>query len=691
MENTFIHLKQTPDQNLVQLSGFSIYKHPPRNSVVEVNKTEYKVLDTNYDTLPSGLDAAVVLDNTTGEISIIYEGTQPEKNNADVLTDASLVLSDKTADQFRDAHAYYKEMKKKYKHIDHVAGNSLGGGLANYVAVKEQVHSVTLDPAMLPADVAKEMKDYKHANITNYCGIYDPLTLAEMAGGYENRMPGKNIKINFGISWLKFFANNHTGYVSDEETNTIKEKITIGKKGTPSYGEIHFMADAYISTNIWTGDPLTDESVGTSQRIKINEESMAKLASAMETQVMASCKTADDYLQHSIRTVESEGSHLDDRKTNLQIQFDELLRSNPMLNQLLAFVKVESLGMSMLKKVSPAGGFMLDLFHSPFAEKITSILSSISRLQGCLVNLPLLIAQLGQAILDLEECITSITQKDIPLLFKGIDNHFLDGIVDELKAHYEKIDVNKATVLKQVSNFKTQTEEVKEMFEQLDTEIGNRIEDGKGGGLESVSTKITPSLQVICEPSPYLKAGMDIRREQLQYNFNRFSKNTIAQLDPILNQLGSITNQLINVLYDAQIIVKIMKFEASLIRIPFVSFDNRLREKISEMDQMVSTAIDTCEHVKVLIANIIDHLPDILQSFKPYIEIALFNGTQYEAVIIYNISALSILEQMKLQFREISYQLSENEAKTIQQLFQQASTIEGNMDVLIEQVKRGTL
>lgn len=134
-----------------------------------------------------------------------------------------------------------------------------------------------------------------------------------------------------------------------------------------------------------------------------------------------------------------------------------------------------------------------------------------------------------------------------------------------------------------------------------------------------------------------------------------------------------------------------MKFEASLIRIPFVSFDNRLREKISEMDQMVSTAIDTCEHVKVLIANIIDHLPDILQSFKPYIEIALFNGTQYEAVIIYNISALSILEQMKLQFREISYQLSENEAATIQQLFQQASTIEGNMDVLIEQVKRGTL
>lgn len=39
----------------------------------------------------------------TGEISLIYEGTQKEKRNQDVLTDADLVLSDATPgilDQF---------------------------------------------------------------------------------------------------------------------------------------------------------------------------------------------------------------------------------------------------------------------------------------------------------------------------------------------------------------------------------------------------------------------------------------------------------------------------------------------------------------------------------------------------------------------------------------------------------------
>ncbi|MGG3963865.1 hypothetical protein [Heyndrickxia faecalis] len=43
----------------------------------------------------------VVENKATGEISLIYEGTQKEKRNQDVLTDADLVLSDATPQQLR--------------------------------------------------------------------------------------------------------------------------------------------------------------------------------------------------------------------------------------------------------------------------------------------------------------------------------------------------------------------------------------------------------------------------------------------------------------------------------------------------------------------------------------------------------------------------------------------------------------
>lgn len=78
---------KTSDPDLVQLGGYSVYKHPGRNKIIKVNEHFYNIPETNYDTSPTGLDAMVVENVDSGEVSIIYEGTQSEEKNQDVLNE----------------------------------------------------------------------------------------------------------------------------------------------------------------------------------------------------------------------------------------------------------------------------------------------------------------------------------------------------------------------------------------------------------------------------------------------------------------------------------------------------------------------------------------------------------------------------------------------------------------------------
>lgn len=113
-------------------------------------------MNTNYDR-PTGLDAMTVLNQKTGEISIIYQGTQADAKygKLDLLTDAQL-LSDLDVRQVEAADEYYLEMKKLFENeggVSSVAGNSLGGPLASGVVVEhpdDNIRCVTLDPALLP-------------------------------------------------------------------------------------------------------------------------------------------------------------------------------------------------------------------------------------------------------------------------------------------------------------------------------------------------------------------------------------------------------------------------------------------------------------------------------------------------------------------------------------------------------------
>ncbi|MBC6307837.1 hypothetical protein HCI95_16225, partial [Listeria booriae] len=77
---------KTPDIDLIELSGKWVYQHPIVDWKLRVNGTIYKVKEGEYNTA-SGLDYMVVENTQTGELSMVFEGTQGGK---DIVTDGTL-------------------------------------------------------------------------------------------------------------------------------------------------------------------------------------------------------------------------------------------------------------------------------------------------------------------------------------------------------------------------------------------------------------------------------------------------------------------------------------------------------------------------------------------------------------------------------------------------------------------------
>ncbi|ENY5687188.1 hypothetical protein ACFZEI_001337 [Listeria monocytogenes] len=77
---------KTSDTDLIELSGKWVYQHPKEGTELKVNGKIYIVKEGEYNKA-SGLDYMVVENVASGEISMVFEGTQ---GTQDFLTDGTL-------------------------------------------------------------------------------------------------------------------------------------------------------------------------------------------------------------------------------------------------------------------------------------------------------------------------------------------------------------------------------------------------------------------------------------------------------------------------------------------------------------------------------------------------------------------------------------------------------------------------
>ncbi|EAD3238808.1 hypothetical protein EA840_06390 [Listeria monocytogenes] len=654
----------TPDIDLIELSGKWVYRHPDKGERLKVNGNNYVVKAGEYNK-SSGLDYMIVENTTTGEISMVFEGTQ---GTQDFLTDGTLPGSIPNT-QLREADAAYKKERQKYN-IKNVAGNSLGGGLSNYVASKNDgIRSVTYNPAILP----KGTYNKNNPRITNYLSEYDPLTLGERGMGYGNRLPGESHILQNNVPWLQTILSNHTGY--DDAGVTVNGK------------NIPIDADAYLPVGIWSGQVLTGGGKG--QKIDINPDNIRILANSLRTRMMEQIKRGQFYLDTAVDLVNNEGNHLDNRTTALQETFDNLLAEGEfggIITSLANYAEFRD-EMEKAKPVSYAAiDFMQRVRALPILGEVLDVVSgSFFHALDLLVDIPALVNDLALRTEDMMDQVSKIKMQAIPELFKGINDQYLsDAMVTELKEHYKILDENKDLVVKQILTFSSQV-----------TYVSNELE--KADKLLSATQKVQsvgapPATQAyVLKESKALKDGMGKKQRLLDRNFRDFSAKTTNLLMPILSSIRSITNQLKQVIKSAIRYLEDLQTGLSIVKIPFTDRDYQLKEELREYIRKLQEILLTVRGVGSAVKDMESNLEHVLAIYRPYIDTALFEGTKFQDVILLNKAATNIFHSAELVFGDIKHQLSRNKSAAISALDKLALQTSNNMKSLLEQVKRGSI
>ncbi|MER2263388.1 MAG: hypothetical protein ABS934_15395 [Psychrobacillus sp.] len=683
---------QTTDQDLVELAGFHAYRHYPPGKIITVNEKIFKVVDTQYG-MSSGLDAVTVQNHETKELTVVYIGSEDNKDWID--TNAKL-LADTPPAQLGDAQDYFEWVNTNLGKVDSVTGNSLGGGLTNAVAIENpQVRAVTLNPAILPAGFVDPTMMYD--NITNYYSRFDFLTSTEESLGLGNRIPGKKYSINNGVPLLSMIGPNHTGYVDpDKDGNFV---IEVGIKGQPGHGFIHIGADDHIVTSIWTGQPIYG---GFSEKIEINQENMVLLSNGIRDQVKGRITNVQEYISNSVSIVEDENAKFSQRVTTLQETFQQKLEEiavDPLFKGIAetgAIIKaaIDDL-IDLLNKAEERCLILNNILNSKPAELIEFITSTTISVETLFAPARDYLNQLKQEVDYLVASAHNILYNEIPELFRGGTDNFVDAVVGELGAHYNILKINKEEVYNQLTEYEAQVNDIANSFINRDVSLADAIHSGATPG-ERVDAVQKTEIKTIQESS-YLVIGMKMKEAQVELAHNTIVTVGTTILRPILSRLERIV-----LLIEAALTAIILTVKAaqnialygnpiSLLMSLFTDYEQRVKSAVaSALEPLVEMEV-LMESFRVGFNRMHANLPEMLDNFKPYLDTAIFEPSKFENVRLYNVATLAILDEMELLFNEIIYQLADEKANAIEETLEVSKNVLGNIQILKEQVDRGTL
>ncbi|MET1172185.1 lipase family protein [Paenibacillus amylolyticus] len=207
---------------------------------------------TLNDTNKSGFDAVVFRNDKDNQVVIAYRGTEPDlswgkvpdiatdgidvvggryktlrktvENNPDILSESSpkyhATKSNYENNQFYQAEKLYREVKEAYPTAEiSTTGHSLGGALAQYTAIHNNLSSTTYNPASIRTVVSDEILKKIDA------GEYDKKNTA-----YVN--PGDGVGAGFSNTSTRHAANTIMINKTYEEANRPKIVIPLITKST---------------------------------------------------------------------------------------------------------------------------------------------------------------------------------------------------------------------------------------------------------------------------------------------------------------------------------------------------------------------------------------------------------------------------------------------------------------------------
>ncbi|WP_164217819.1 hypothetical protein [Virgibacillus sp. YIM 98842] len=683
----------TQDKDLVELAGYHAYNKPFEPAIIHINNKSFEVIDTNYDH-PTGLDALTVQNVETAELTIVYVGSEQPKED---WIDTNLRLPSRLPPaQLEAANDYFDYVENTFGPVDSITGNSLGGANTNAVAIENpDVRAVTLNPAILPFGMVDPDKNY--SNITNYYGEYDVLTTVQKSIGMDHRIPGEKYTIHNGVPLPAALVSNHTGYVDRDANGNFT--IEIGTEGEPGYGHIHVGAADHIVTSIWTGEALYS---GSSQPIKIDKAFMDQLVSGIRNTVIERLSLAHGYLGNSHEIVVDEGEKFDQRVTKLQMTFQNMLNDlalEPMFNGIAEtghLLKSCIDGMITLVNIAEEKcRFLNAVLNSKPMELVEYIISVDISVESLFAPLRNYLQDLRNDVDDLVSNIRNLVYDDIPELFKGGKDFYVDAVVGELNDHYHIINKNSDAVFNQLHQFEMQVEGVAEAFHNKDQDLANAIDAKSSPGSGTYTAPHTSVFTI--EESPYLEKRMKIKELQVNLAHNTLRSIVTTKITPILSGIQGIIMliegalQLILVNINSATRNLLYRNPAGLLFRLFSDFEQRVLDAAAAVKQPIIEMEATVEGLRRGISKLIAGLPQLIDEFKPYLDSAIFEKNRYENVRLYNIASSSILREMEILFNDIIFQLSSEEGKAIASIQEVSKSVKGNMVLLNDQVERGTI
>ncbi|MHC8521149.1 SA1320 family protein [Rossellomorea sp. H39__3] len=689
--------EKVTDPDLVELAGLHVYQNPQiYDDPLEVNGKTFRVLDTRYDH-PSGLDAMTVKCLETGEISVIYQGTQADAKygKQDLKADAQL-LSDLDVEQLDAAEEYYVEMKERYEHeggVSYVAGNSLGGPLASNVVVEhpeDDIRCVTLNPALLPKGKMDPNREY--SNIVNYFGSNDVLTKGLISLGLDDRIPGERRDISFGAPYAGLQFNNigpfHTGYYGNN-----KPYVVAGEK-------INVSADDHIISSIWTGEPLYS---GNTERIDITPEALDKLSNALigdDLSVHGKYTSIDSYMNKSKLLVEQEGERFSARLNELQDKIEEITESHfshPLfkgISTLAAPILLElDIWIALLGKAESFVRSINKVLDSPPLELVEHIININLNVANIFEPPRELLSQFKENIVDLLQGFKQLSEHLIPTLLSGGKQVVEDVFVNDLNAHYKIVNLNIEKVSKHIELFNFKTNFVRAEMVMRDKNLADSITN-KGSLLAVAPSMLNSSGEPLTE-SDHMLVGMklgDLILDESIAILTAFGNNVIqAVVGTLIGIVSALEGSL-----EATILQIKSKAKIDSVAIPmdFLGLYSNLANKVNAIAE---SAIAPLEEITGTLGGVRDGLtrvffgfPNIVNEFKPFLQNAILDQFKLAEINILNGVSSSLHGELELLFEDIIYQLSEHKGNSITALHDTSQKVKADLETVREQIERIT-
>jgi hypothetical protein len=672
---------ETTDPDLVELSGKHSYRDGDLGDIIPVNGKKFEILDTRYND-PSGLDAMTVQNIQTGEVSIIYQGTQAHKENGmqDIITDAQLTTDTPSIAQLEASEAYYKEMDELFG-VSSVAGNSLGGPLAfSALRVNPDLRCVTFNPAPTPKGYLDPKKVYRNA--INFYDQHDPLTSTTTPLGMQ-RVPGEVVTIEAGAAIISSMGSIHTGF---KEGSITVRGITISTA-----------ADDHIVTSLWTGETLTGES---STRIDVNLKNLDILSKGL---VGASNDfgLAQSYMEKSEEIVLNEESIFTMRLETMISTFNDMIEDSiydPVLKGITrAQSAITSEVSDWLSKLDTAEQHFQSInaiLNSPPVELIEHIISVDISVESLFQEARDHINKFFLEVCSLSNGIAHINEDVIPSLLSEAQNKVDDFLVNEMRDHYTIVNSNTEKVSQQIVDFGEKVVNFKEELEKRD--LTSALSIKMQANAISDIVKIPGKSDFLLEESNHLLLGMKLKELVLESSFNHISNLTHILIGVPAAAIASIVGTIEAAVKGISLAIsKVFDFSHS-ISLPASLFPQfqEIEQKLKLLANSITRPLDD---IGSMLGGVRDsffrlsiYLPDLLREFKPYLDDAIFTIINYNDINVLNLFAMTQLKELKVLLQDVSFQLSEHSAKSIEALGETSNLVIENLDKLTSQIKKVT-